>query len=163
MMFRDTFINSGFIEIDHVGSGLEAAGSEAGLRWRNYQSTLARITMTGFSDCSFLCGLRGILPQGKKYTLPTPKVQAGIRPADMGGQIHAAVQWLADADKARWVYQQCNKKEKTDKENPRDTWSRANWTIWKSQLEFYQGDESVESTAREAARKAVQQMKVVEE
>ncbi|KAF2866647.1 hypothetical protein BDV95DRAFT_611333 [Massariosphaeria phaeospora] len=149
--------------IDHVGSGLEASDSEAGERWRNYQSTLARITMTGFSDCSFLCGLRDILPKGKKYTLPNPKVQAGTRPADMGGRIHAAVQWLVEADEARWVYQKCSKKEKTDKGNPRDTWSRENWMVWKAQLEFYQSNENVELTAREAAEKALNQMTIAEE
>ncbi|KAH8714860.1 hypothetical protein GQ44DRAFT_713454 [Phaeosphaeriaceae sp. PMI808] len=149
-------------EIDHAGSGLEASDSEAGVRWQNYQSTLARITVAGFSDCSFLCGLRGILPQANKYTLPTPKVQAGTRPADMGGRIHAAAQWLVEVDEARWVYQRCSEKEKTDKGNPRDTWSRENWMIWKVQLKFYQDDDRVEPAAREAARKALKQMMTVE-
>lgn len=150
------------VEIDGVGSGLEVLGSEASMRWRNYQSTLARITMTGFSDCSFLCGLRGILPTGNKYNLPNSKVQAGIRPADMGTRIHAAVQWLLEPDEARWVYERCSKKEKTDKDNPRDTWSRENWGIWKAQLAFYRDNDLVEFSAREAARKALERMTEVE-
>jgi hypothetical protein len=118
--------------------------------------------MSGFSDCSFLCELRGILPQSKKYTLPTAKVQAGTRPADMGGRILAAAQWLLEAEEARWVYQRCSEKEKTDKRNPRDTWSMENWNIWKAQLEFYQNDERVEAAGRKAARRALDQMIAVE-
>jgi hypothetical protein len=148
--------------IDQAGSGLYDPDSEAAVRWRNYQSTLARITMSGFSDCSFLCGLRGILPQDKKYTLPTPKVQAGIRPADLGGRILAAAQWLIAVDEARWVYERCREKEKTDKGNPRDTWSRENWMIWRVQLEFYQRDHRVAPAAREAASAALKQMTAVE-
>ena len=154
--------NSVPAEVDHVGSSLNASDSEDAVRWRNYQSTLARITMSGFSDCSFLCELRGILPKGKKYTLPTPKVHAGTRPADMGGRILAATQWLVEAKEARWVYQRCSEKEKTDKRDPRDTWSMENWNIWKAQLEFYQNDERVEAAGREAARRALDQMMVVE-
>ncbi|KAH3954144.1 hypothetical protein HBH98_071390 [Parastagonospora nodorum] len=149
-------------KIDCVGSGLEVLGSEAFLGWRNYQSALARITMTGFSDCSFLCGLRGILPKGKKYSLPTPKVQEGIRPADMGFRIQAAVQWLLEPDEACWVYVQCSKKEKTDKDNPRDTWSKENWVIWKAQLAFYRDNDLVEPSARDAARQALERMIEVE-
>lgn len=118
--------------------------------------------MIGFSDCSFLCGLRSILPKGKKYSLPTPKVRAAIRPADMGTRIHAAVQWLLEPEEARWVFQRCNEKEKTDKENPRDTWSKENWVIWKAQLKFYRDNDLVEMSARDAARKALEQMIEVE-
>lgn len=118
--------------------------------------------MTGFSDCSFLCSLHDFLPTAKKYTLPTPKVWCGTRPADIGGRIVAAVQWLLEVEKARWVYQQCSKKEKMDKGNPRVTWNKEHWSIWKAQLEFYGDDERVETAAREAAKKALQQMRAVE-
>jgi len=154
-MFSGTNPNFVPAELDRVGSGLEASDSEAGVRWRNYQSTLARITMTGFSDCSFLCGLHD------KCMLPAPKVRAGTRPADMGGRILAAAQWLVAPDEARWVYQRCSEKEKTDKRNPRDTWSRENWSIWKAQLESYQDDHRVKLVAREAAREALKQMLIV--
>ncbi|KAK7917598.1 hypothetical protein PG985_011206 [Apiospora marii] len=148
---------------ESVSAELETPGSEAGTRWRNYQSALARITMTGFSDCSFLCGLRDILPQGgKKATCPTPKVVCGTRPADIGGRIRAAVQWLVEPEEARWVYERCREKEKTDRANPRDTWSKENWEVWKVQLAFYEGDDRVEVWAREAARKALLQMRAVE-
>ncbi|KAK8103130.1 hypothetical protein PG984_016276 [Apiospora sp. TS-2023a] len=149
---------------ESVKAELKTPGSEAGTRWRNYQSALARITMTGFSDCSFLCGLRDILPQsGKKAACPTPKVACGTRPADTGGRIRAAVQWLVEPEEARWVYEQCNKKEKTEsRADPRDTWSKENWEIWKIQLGFYEGDDRVETWAREAARKALLQMRAVE-
>ncbi|KAF2819603.1 hypothetical protein CC86DRAFT_375087 [Ophiobolus disseminans] len=148
--------------IDHMCYGSYASDSEASVRCRNYQHTLARITMAGIVDCSFLCDLDGILPSSKKYTLPTHKVQSGTRPADIGGRICAAVQWLLDADKARWVYQRCNEKEKTDKANPWDMWSKEHWSIWKTQLKFYQGDDRVEPAAREAARKALERMAAVE-
>ncbi|KAK8068475.1 hypothetical protein PG996_007587 [Apiospora saccharicola] len=142
----DTFrIYDAELMSESVKAELKTPGSEAGTRWRNYQSALARITMTGFSDCSFLCGLRDILPQsGKKAACPTPK-------------------WLVEPEEARWVYEQCGKKEKTDsRANPRDTWSKENWEMWKVQLGFYEGDDRVEIWAREAARKALLQMRAVE-
>lgn len=80
----------------------------------------------------------------------------------MGTRIHAAVQWLLEPDEARWVYERCSKKEKTDKDNPRDTWSRENWGIWKAQLAFYRDNDLVEFSAREAARKALERMTEVE-
>lgn len=133
------------------------------MRWRNYQSALARITMSGFTDCSFLCGLRSILPQGgKKVKAPTPKVVCGTRPKDIGGRICAAVQWLAGPEEARWVYERCMEKGKTDKANPWDTWSKENWDTWKAQLGFYESDDRVEVWARAAARKALLQMRAVE-
>jgi hypothetical protein len=68
------------------------------------------------------------------------------------------MQWLLDPDEACWVYGQCNKKEKTDKDSPRDTWSRENWGIWKVQLAFYRDNDLVEPSARDAARHAVERM-----
>lgn len=152
---------------------LETPGSEASTRWRNYQSTLARITISGFSDCSFLCGLRDILPKGhggkRVAKCPTPKVECGTRPADIGFRLRGAVQWLmAGADEeeqeqgARWVYERCRRKEKTEARNPWDTWSRENWEIWKVQLAFYEADDRVELWAREAARTALLRMEAVE-
>ncbi|KAK8099472.1 uncharacterized protein PG998_012713 [Apiospora kogelbergensis] len=146
---------------------LETPGSEASTRWRNYQSTLARITISGFSDCSFLCGLRDILPKGHGGK----RAANGVRHAARGHWVPArgAVQWLmAGADEeereqgARWVYERCRKKEKTEARNPWDTWSRENWEIWKVQLAFYEADDRVELWAREAARTALLRMKAVE-
>jgi hypothetical protein len=37
-----------------------------------------------------------------------------------------------------------------------------NWSIWKTQLEFYGSIEAIELSAREAAIKALQQMKAAE-
>lgn len=119
--------------------------------------------MTGFSDCSFLCGLRDILPQsGKRNACPTPKVVCGTRPADIGGRIRAAVQWLVGPEEAGWVYDRCREKERTDRGDPRHTWSTENWEIWKAQLAFYEGDDRVEVWARDAARKGLLQMRAVE-
>lgn len=160
--FSGALSNSISAGIEYAVHGSYASDSEASVRYRNYQHSLARITMAEICDCSFLCELSGLLPTAKKYTLPTHKVQSGTRPADIGGQICAAVQWLLDADKARWVYQRCNEKDKTEKANPWDMWSKENWTIWKAQLEFYQGDDRVETAARDAARKALQQMIAVQ-
>ncbi|KAK6839465.1 hypothetical protein PG987_005331 [Apiospora arundinis] len=164
-------------ELTSVGerAELEMPGSEGSARWRNYQAALARITMSGFTDCSFLCGLRDILPQGsggkKAAKCPTPKVVCGTRPADIGNRLRAAVQWLVVGSEeedggeegARWVYERCRAKEKTDgASDPWDTWSRENWETWKVQLAFYEGDDRVELWAREAARNALLRMKAAE-
>ncbi|KAI1098752.1 hypothetical protein F4804DRAFT_114550 [Jackrogersella minutella] len=145
----------------YPGSGIETPGSESEARWRNYQSTIARITVTGFSDCSFISALCDILPDGKKY--PSFNVRATSRPAKIGGHIQAAAQWVVWPDEARYVYQQCKKKEKVDKKNPRDTWSMEHWRIWKAQFHFVAGDERIDPRARDAAKTAADKMEAVEE
>ncbi|KAI0116928.1 hypothetical protein F4814DRAFT_267215 [Daldinia grandis] len=147
--------------IRYPGSGIDTPGSEAEARWRNYQSTLARIAMTGFSDCGFNSALRDIMPYGKKC--PSFNVRMTSKPEQIGGHIQGAAQWIIWPDELRYVYEQCKKKEKLDKENPRDTWSMQNWRIWKAQFELAAGDERVDSRARTVASTAVGKMKVIEE
>ncbi|KAK7946165.1 uncharacterized protein PG986_010486 [Apiospora aurea] len=116
-------------ELQSAGArtGMNRCWSEAGLRWRNYQSTLALITKLGLPDCSFLSGLRDILPQrGKAAKCPTPKVMCGLGPADIGGRLCAATQWITGHNMFTWVYDRCMEKEKTDAGNPQDIWSKEN-------------------------------------
>ncbi|KAI2465022.1 hypothetical protein F4781DRAFT_410935 [Annulohypoxylon bovei var. microspora] len=147
--------------IRHPGSEIEIPGSESEARWRNYQSTIARITLTGFSECGFTSALRDILPSGKKY--PSFNIWVTSKPATIGGHILAAAQWIMWPDEARYVYQQCKKKEKVDRKNPRDTWSMENWRIWKAQFQLFAWDERIDPRAREVAKKAVDRMIEVEE
>ncbi|KAI5865365.1 hypothetical protein GGS23DRAFT_618414 [Durotheca rogersii] len=147
--------------IRYYGSGIEIPGSEPETRWRNYQSCMAHIVMTGFSACEFTSALRDIMPCGKECP---PSFDVGIcnDPQEIGGHIQAAVQWLIHPDEVRYVYRQCQKQDRTDEKNPRDTWSMENWRVWKEQLRFFAGDERVDSPARELARVAVDQMEKVE-
>lgn len=66
-------------------------------------------------------------------------------------------------DEGRYVYQQCKKKEKVDKKNPREIWSTENWEIWKTQFQLFADEGRIDSTAREVASLAVDKMKEIEE
>lgn len=131
-------------------------------RSRNFQSALCRITQTGFTDCSFLSGLRDILPARKKQPAPTHFIQCGVRPADIHPWLESAAQWLGTPEETNWVYTKCCQKEKTDKTNSRDVWSLENWGIWKLQFKAYAEDERVNVEGREVAEKALQMMENVE-
>ncbi|KAI0888557.1 uncharacterized protein GGS22DRAFT_151830 [Annulohypoxylon maeteangense] len=159
--YSTEYLRVGADAIGYSGSGIETPDSESETRWRNYQSTIARITLTGFSECGFTSALRDILPSGKKY--PSFNVRVASKPDVIGGHILAAAQWLIWPDEARYVYQQCRKKEKTDKKNPRDTWSMENWRIWKAQFQLFAWDERVDPRARDVAKKAIDRIIEVEE
>lgn len=122
---------------------------------------MARIAMTGFSDCGFVSTLRDILPSGKKY--PSFNVRMASTPENIGGYIQAAAQWVIWPDEVRYVYQQCKKKEKVDKKNPRDIWSMENWGIWKAQFQLFAEDARADAGVRELANTAVAGMEEVEE
>ncbi|KAI1444156.1 hypothetical protein F5Y02DRAFT_181498 [Annulohypoxylon stygium] len=158
--YSTEYIRIGADAIRYPGSGIETSGSESEIRWRNYQSAIARITLTGFSECGFTSALRDILPSGKKY--PSLSVRVASKPDTIGGHILAAAQWLIWPDEARYVYQQCKKKEKVDKKNPRDTWSMENWRIWKAQFQLFASDEKIDLRARETAKKVVDRIVEVE-
>ncbi|KAI1802436.1 hypothetical protein F4811DRAFT_529211 [Daldinia bambusicola] len=147
--------------IRHPHSGIDIPGSEAEARWRNYQSALARIAMTGFSDCGFNSALRDIMPYRNEW--PTFNVRVTSKPEDIGGHIQGAAQWIIWPDELRYVYENCKKKEKVDKKNPRDTWSMQNWRIWKAQFEFAASSERVDLRAREVAAMAAQKMNEIEQ
>ncbi|KAK8070499.1 hypothetical protein PG997_010702 [Apiospora hydei] len=126
-------------------TGMNRCFSEAGLRWRNYQSALALITKSGLIDCSFLSGLRDILPQrDTAVKCPTPK-------------------WITGHEMFTWVYDRCMEKEKTDEGNPQDIWSKENWETWKVQLDFYSSNDRVEKEARSSAGYALSLMKWADE
>ncbi|KAI8960765.1 hypothetical protein F5Y11DRAFT_328723 [Daldinia sp. FL1419] len=146
--------------IRYPRSGIDTPGSEGEARWRNYQSALARIAMTGFSDCGFNSALRDIMPYGKKC--PTFNVRITSKPEHIGGHIQGAAQWLIWPDELRYVYGQCKKKETPDKHNPRDTWCMQHWRIWKAQFEFVAGDEKVDPKARGVAATALEKMNSIE-
>ncbi|PVH94772.1 hypothetical protein DM02DRAFT_675956 [Periconia macrospinosa] len=131
-------------------------------RSRNYSSTLCRLTMTGFTDCSFFSGLRDILPRGKKMLAPTHIVKCGVRPADIGVWLESAAQWVVAKEEAKWVYERCQKKEKTSKSDPKDVWSMENWNTWKVQFKFYAEHELVSVKGREIAKAAMQMMEETE-
>ncbi|KAK8023649.1 hypothetical protein PG993_011715 [Apiospora rasikravindrae] len=115
-----------------LSAGVNKYLSEAGLRWRNYQSALALITKFGLTDCSFLCGLRDILPpRDTKAKYPTPNVMCGLGPADIGGKLSGAAIWIVEKEMATWIYARCMEKEKTEEGKPQDTWSKENWEAWK--------------------------------
>ncbi|OTA55961.1 hypothetical protein K449DRAFT_375931 [Hypoxylon sp. EC38] len=159
--YRTEAFRIGADAIRYPGSEVESPGSDSEARWRNYQSAMARITMTGFSDCGFISALRDILPDGKKY--PSLRIRMTSKPEKIGGHILGAAQWVIWHDEARYVYQQCRKKERVDKKNPRDTWSMENWRIWKAQFQLVAEDERVDSRAREIARRAMDKMKATED
>ncbi|KAI1141962.1 hypothetical protein F5Y05DRAFT_369279 [Hypoxylon sp. FL0543] len=159
--YRTEQFRIGADAIRYPGSDLEKPGTESEARWRNYQSTMARITMTGFSDCGFISALRDILPEGKKY--PSLKVRTTSKPEKIGGHILGAAQWLIWPDEVRYVYRQCKKKERVEKNNPRDTWSMERWGIWKAQFQLFAENERVDSRAREVAAIAVDKMRAAEE
>ncbi|KAI6087577.1 hypothetical protein F4821DRAFT_236135 [Hypoxylon rubiginosum] len=159
--YATEYLRIGADAISHSGSGLETPGSEQEVRWRNYQSTIARITLTGFSNCGFISGLRDILPHGKKY--PSLNISSSSGPQRIGGFIQGAAQWVMWPDEGRYVYQQCKKKEKVDKKNPREIWSTENWEIWKTQFQLFADEGRIDSTAREVASLAVDKMKEIEE
>lgn len=147
--------------IRYSGSPINTPESEEAARWRNYQSTLARLTMADFSDCSFNSALRDIIPSEK--TVPSKHLRVYTsRPEQFGGHITAAAQWVMYPEEASYVYGHCKRKKRVDKHNPRDTWSMENWEIWKSQFAYFSREDGVDARARETARKALESMETVE-
>lgn len=143
----------------YPGSSTGQPDGDFEIRWRNYQSAIARITMTGFSDCGFLSALRDILPAGEQY--PSLKFRAVSKPERIGGRVQAAAQWVIRSGEARYVFSQC-KEERTDGKNLRAIWSMKHWDIWKAQFQLIAGDPRVSSWARDIAKAAFGRMKATE-
>ena len=136
------------------------AGSEGQLRWRNYQSAIARITSAELVDCGFLCALGDILPSSSHYPdLDKNKIGG---PNRIGGNVFAGAHWLIWPDQGRFVYQQCKLVEKVDS-NPRAMWSMERWKHWKEQFAFVAGDDRFDPKAQLLANLASQQMAGYEE
>lgn len=136
----------------YPGSSTGQPDGHSEIRWRNYQSAVARITMTGSSDCGFLRALRDILPHGEQY--PSLKVRAVSTPEQIGGHVQVAAQWVIGPGEARHVFSQCKKEQRSDGKNPRDMWSREHWGIWTAQFQLIAGDPRVASWARDVAKAA---------
>jgi hypothetical protein len=146
-------------EYSYPYSDIETPGSETQLRWRNWQSAIARITASGFIDCAFLCALGDILPSARNYPDLEKRKIGG--PNRIGGDVIAGAQWVIRQDEGRFVYRQCKEVEKVD--GPRAMWSQERWSLWKDQLAFVAGDERFNSEARRVARLAGQKMVALEE
>jgi Protein of unknown function (DUF3632) len=149
----------GRVEYSYPYSDIETPGSETRLRWRNWQSAIARITASGFIDCSFLCALGDILPSSRHY--PDLEKRRIGGPKRIGGDVIAGAQWILRRDEGRFVYRQCKPVERVD--GPRAMWSMERWRQWKDQLAFVAGDQRFESKARLVAQLASQQMAALEE
>jgi hypothetical protein len=147
------------IEYSYPYSDIETPGSETQIRWRNWQSGIARITALGYIDCSSLCALYDILPSS--YDYPDFKTRKIGGPNRVSGDVIAGAQWIMWPDEGRFVYQQCKLTAKTD--SRWEMWSIDRWKQWKDQLAFVAGDERFTSKARLVARLAGQQMVALEE
>ncbi|KAL2004513.1 hypothetical protein VTN00DRAFT_3398 [Thermoascus crustaceus] len=146
-------------EYSYPYSDIETPGSETQLRWRNWQSAIARITAAGFIDCGFLCALGDILPSSRDYP-DVEKCKVG-GPNRVGGDVIAGAQWIIRPDEGRFVYQQCKKVEKID--GPRAMWSMERWKQWKDQFAFVAGDERFDAKARQVAELVGQKMVAIEQ
>ncbi|EGN96878.1 hypothetical protein SERLA73DRAFT_185094 [Serpula lacrymans var. lacrymans S7.3] len=145
-------------EYSYPYSDIETPGSETQLRWRNWQSAIARITTSGLIDCGFLCALGDILPSSNNYPDLEKRKIGG--PNRVSGDVIAGAQWIIWPDEGRFVYEQCKKVDKVD--GPRTMWSMERWGMWKDQLAFVAGDERFNSEARLVAKLAGQRMVAIE-
>lgn len=147
------------LEFSYPYSNIETPGSEAQLRWRNFQSAIARLTSSGLIDCGFLCALADILPSSGDYPdLEKRKVGGQNR---VSGDAIAGAQWILWPGQGQYVYQECRKKDNID--DPRQMWSMQRWNQWNEQSGFVSGDERFMEQARLVARLARHQMLAYED
>ncbi|KAJ0273996.1 hypothetical protein COL940_009592 [Colletotrichum noveboracense] len=132
---------------------IETPGSETQVRWRNFQSAIARITTLGLINCGFLSALGDIMPSSSIYPDLEKRKIGG--PNRVSGDAIAAAQWIMWPDEGRFVYQQCKKLNET---GPRAMWSQERWEVWKEQFAFIAGDERFTPKARVAAKLSREQM-----
>ncbi|KAF2667164.1 hypothetical protein BT63DRAFT_458128 [Microthyrium microscopicum] len=130
-------------EYSYPFSDIERPGSETAVRWRNWQSALARITTLGLLDCGFLSALDDILPPSRDY----PDMQQ----RKIGGPNRLA---------GSYVYKMCKKTETVNE--PREMWSMERWNTWKEQYIMIAKDDKFYHEARVVAKLAVQQMESFE-
>lgn len=142
------------IEFSYPYSNIETSGSETQLRWRNFQSAIARLTSSGLIDCGFLSALNDILPSSQNY--PNLEKRRVGGPNRIGGDVIAGAQWLLWPEQGQYVYQECRKKDNID--GPRQIWSVQSWKQWKEQFEFVAGDERFGQQARRVSRLAWDKM-----
>ncbi|KAH7119919.1 hypothetical protein B0J11DRAFT_534869 [Dendryphion nanum] len=139
-------------------SDIETPGSEVQIRWRNFQSAIARLTTLNLIDCGFLCALGNIVPSS--YNYPDFKTRKIGGPNRVGGDVIAGAQWILWPDEGAYVYQQCKKVEKI--EGLRTMWSMERWNVWKEQFAFVTGDERFDTQARAVAKVVGRQMLALE-
>ncbi|KAI8303328.1 hypothetical protein K4K61_007185 [Colletotrichum sp. SAR11_59] len=140
-------------EYSYPYSDIETPGSETQVRWRNFQSAIARITALGLINCGFLSALGDIMPSSSTYPDLEKRKLGG--PNRVSGDAIAAAQWIMWPDEGRFVYQQCKKLDET---GPRAMWSQERWEVWKEQFGFIAGDERFTPKARVAAKLSREQM-----
>ncbi|TEA09872.1 hypothetical protein C8034_v011598 [Colletotrichum sidae] len=145
-------------EFSYPYSDIETPGSEVAVRWRNFQSAVARITALGISNLAFLSALGDILPSHPLYPDLEERKIGG--PNRVSGDTVAAAQWMMWPDEGRFAYQQCKNLRET---GPRSMWHPERWQQWKVQFAFVEGDERFTPKARLAAKLARQQMASLEE
>jgi hypothetical protein len=75
--------------------------------------------------------------------------------------IIAAAQWVAWPTECRYVYQECLKKPVT--EHYWEPWSKMQWKLWISEFGRVVEDTKYDDQTKSVARKALQQMKDIEE
>ncbi|XHF99539.1 hypothetical protein AWENTII_003039 [Aspergillus wentii] len=140
-------------------SDVETPGSDTQIGWRNWQSAISRLTVSGLIDCGFLCALGNILPSYAYYPDLNFRKMGG--PKRIAGDLMAAAEWILKPDAGRYVYKQCLKREKTIN-LPREIWSMENWNEWKVQVDWIARDERFSAEARDIARQMTQAMANIE-
>ncbi|PYH92798.1 hypothetical protein BO71DRAFT_485099 [Aspergillus ellipticus CBS 707.79] len=112
---------------------------ELDLRWRNFQSAMARIKALNLINCEDLCALEMILPFDGWY----PDLNDGKAEGFhwIAGQVIASVQWILRPEVGRYVYRECRKFERIVSDWPRVVWSMERWQQWKDQFEFVAREE----------------------
>ncbi|PWY83394.1 hypothetical protein BO70DRAFT_361513 [Aspergillus heteromorphus CBS 117.55] len=134
--------------------------SEPDLRWRNFQSAIARITALDLINCDFMCSLGLIIPSHSWY----PDLEDGNAEGFnwVAGQVIAAVQWLLRPEVGRYVYQQCRNADTVASDDRRVIWSLEKWGQWKEQLARVGEEQRFGVHARELAKLACQRMALYE-
>lgn len=163
-------------------SDIETLGSELRLRWRNFQSFAARLTVAHLADCRYICALGGILPSSQLYPDLETRPKGG--PNRISGNAIAGAQWVLGGSHGRWVFQACHASARNlagpdllpdmhssstvrEEQNDLDIWgiwNKDGWEGWKKQFLWIAQDPDgrFDSESRHVARLAHQQMESCE-
>ncbi|KAL8388920.1 hypothetical protein RB595_009023 [Gaeumannomyces hyphopodioides] len=136
-------------ELAYPFSHVETLGSETQLRWSNLQSFIARLTVSGLIDCSYVSALANLLPSSPTY--PDLGARKAGGPRRLAGDLLAASHWLADGGARRWVYERCMATEAPGDGENGPTWSKRSWADWKSQLAALADIDGFPAEARDLA------------
>lgn len=146
-------------DISYPCSDIEVPGSETRIRWRNWQSAIARITTLGFIDCGFLCALGDVLSSSTFYPNQTTTM---IRDSKrISGDMIAGMQWLQSQQEGRFVFMHCMRVKESD--DPKVMWTIQRWLEWKFQFTWMIIDEdSFNLEERQIAQQVLDRMLVLE-